>query len=213
MFVHSNLKFLRGKMGLTQAELAEQVNLNRSTVNNYENRLADPPLDIVVRFADYFGIALDSMLRIDLSSLTSGRLKSVMDGTDAFVKRNLRVVATTVGDDNIDNIELVEAKAQAGYLSGFADPEYIEQRHIPATFPESRQKVQNFPDCGRLMLPIPRIVDYRRVSRRLDNHKNGTAAVVLTLDDGLTFKIVENMIEQMGMLRLSSLNQFTNPTP
>ena len=41
--------------------------------------------------------------------------------------------------------------------------------------------------------------------------KNGTAAVVLTLDDGLTFKIVENMIEQMGMLRLSSLNPIYKP--
>ncbi|HNS29792.1 MAG: LexA family transcriptional regulator [Tenuifilaceae bacterium] len=214
MFVHSNLKFLRGKMGLTQAELAEQVNLNRSTVNNYENRLADPPLDIVVRFADYFGVALDSMLRIDLSSLSSGRLKSVMDGTDAFVKgRNLRVVATTVGDDNIDNIELVEAKAQAGYLSGFADPEYIEQLPIfRLPFLNPGRKYRTFQIVGDSMLPIP--PGSWITAEYLDDWttiKNGTAAVVLTIDDGLTFKIVENLIEQMGMLRLSSLNPIYKP--
>jgi transcriptional regulator with XRE-family HTH domain len=214
MFIHSNLKFLRGQMGITQTDLAQELKLSRSTVNNYENHLADPPLDIMLRFADYFGIALDSLLRIDLKALSKNQLRSVMEGSDAFVKgRSLRVVATTVGADNIDNIELVEAKAQAGYLNGFADPEYIEQLPVfRLPFLSTSKKYRTFQIVGDSMLPIPTgawitaefLEDWTTL-------RSGQAAVILTLDDGLTFKIVENQIESLGILRLISLNPTYKP--
>ncbi len=214
MFFHANLKFLRGKMGLTQTELANQLGLNRSSVNNYENMLAEPPLDLMIRFADFFDISLDTMLRLDLTLLTHGQLKGVMQGSDAFVKgRNLRVVATTVGDDNIDNIELVEAKAQAGYLNGYADTEYIEQLPVfRLPFLNPSRKYRTFQIVGDSMLPIP--PGSWITAEYLDDWttiKSGSAAVVLTLDDGLTFKIVENQIESRGLLRLKSLNPAYKP--
>jgi len=214
MYIHSNLKFLRGKMGLTQTELAEQLELNRSSVNNYENKLADPPLELMIRIADFFGIALDSMLRIDLAALPQSQLKSVMEGSDAFVKgRTIRVVATTVGDDNIDNIELVEAKAQAGYLNGFADPEYVEQLPVfRLPFLSPSKKYRTFQIVGDSMLPIP--PGAWITAQYLDDWttlKDGQAAVILTLDDGLTFKIIENQIESRGMLKLISLNPVYKP--
>jgi transcriptional regulator with XRE-family HTH domain len=201
-------------MGLTQTELAEQLGLNRSSVNNYENQLADPPLELMIRIADFFDVSLDSMLRIDLAALPPNQLKSVMEGSDAFVKgRNIRVVATTVGDDNIDNIELVEAKAQAGYLSGFADTEYIEQLPVfRLPFLSPTKKYRTFQIVGDSMLPIP--PGAWITAQYLDDWtllKDGQAAVVLTLDDGLTFKIIENQIESRGMLKLVSLNPAYKP--
>lgn len=214
MFFNSNLKFLRNQQGITQVELAQELGLNRSTLNNYESKLAEPPLDLMIRFADFFGVALDSFLRIDFTTLSASQLKSVMDGSDAFVKgRSLRVVATTVGDDNIDNIELVEAKAQAGYLSGFADPEYIEQLPIfRLPFLSTSKKYRTFQIVGDSMLPIP--PGAWITAEYLDDWttiKSGEAAVVLTVDDGLTFKIVDNQIEKKGLLHLISLNPVYKP--
>jgi len=111
----------------------------------------------MMRFADYFGIALDSFLRVNLETASPSQLKSILEGSDAFVKgRKLRVVATTVGADNIDNIELVEAKAQAGYLSGFADPEFIEQLPVfRLLFLSPQKKYRTFQIVGDSLLPIP----------------------------------------------------------
>ncbi|HRX68374.1 MAG TPA: helix-turn-helix domain-containing protein, partial [Tenuifilaceae bacterium] len=189
MYFSTNLRFLRNKLGLTQSDLGNQLSINRSTLNNYENKLAEPPFELMMRFADYFGIALDSFLRVNLETASPSQLKSILEGSDAFVKgRKLRVVATTVGADNIDNIELVEAKAQAGYLSGFADPEFIEQLPIfRLPFLSTQKKYRTFQIVGDSMLPIP--PGSWITAEYLDDWttiKSGDAAVILTVDDGLT---------------------------
>jgi transcriptional regulator with XRE-family HTH domain len=214
MYFHSNIKHLRSVEGKTQAELANDLGLNRSTLNNYENCLSEPTLEVMIRFADFFGISIDTLLRTDLSSLSSKQLIAIKRGGDAFVKgRSLRVVATTVGDDNIDNIELVEAKAQAGYLSGFADPEFIE--HLPIfrlPFLNPNRKYRTFQIVGDSMLPIP--IGAWITSEFVDDWttiKNGEAAIILTVDDGLAFKIVENRIDSNGTLNLVSLNPVYKP--
>jgi len=214
MYFSTNLRFLRNKLGLTQSDLGNQLSINRSTLNNYENKLAEPPFELMMRFADYFGIALDSFLRVNLETASPSQLKSILEGSDAFVKgRKLRVVATTVGADNIDNIELVEAKAQAGYLSGFADPEFIEQLPVfRLPFLSPQKKYRTFQIVGDSMLPIPS--GSWITAEYLDDWttiKSGDAAVILTVDDGLTFKIVENHIEKKGLLQLISLNPLYKP--
>ena len=214
MYFSANLKFLRNKLGITQTDLAGQLGINRSTLNNYENKLAEPPLELMMRFADFFGVALDSFLRVNFETASPNQLKSILEGSDAFVKgRALRVVATTVGNDNVDNIELVEAKAQAGYLSGFADPEFIEQLPIfRLPFLSTQKKYRTFQIVGDSMLPIP--PGSWITAEYLDDWttiKSGDAAVILTVDDGLTFKIVENHIEKKGLLHLISLNPLYKP--
>ena len=208
MYFSTNLKFLRNKLGITQADLSGQLGMNRSTLNNYENKLAEPPLELMMRFADFFGVALDSFLRVNFETASSNQLKSILEGSDAFVKgRKLRVVATTVGSDNVDNIELVEAKAQAGYLSGFADPEFIEQLPIfRLPFLSTQKKYRTFQIVGDSMLPIP---PWSWITAEyLDDWttiKSGDAAVILTCIR------LENHIENNGLLQLVSLNPLYKP--
>src|SRR3546814_6005241 len=40
---------------------------------------------------------------------------------------SVRVLSITVDGDDKENIELVPVKASAGYLNGYADPEYIAE--------------------------------------------------------------------------------------
>jgi phage repressor protein C with HTH and peptisase S24 domain len=125
----------------------------------------------------------------------------------------LRVLATTVNSENEDNIELVNEKASAGYSRGFSDPEFI--RVLPAfqlPFLPRDRKFRTFQITGDSMLPIP---DKSYVTGEFIQNwhtiRNNTPCIVVTLDDGIVFKIVENLIEQDGLLRLISLNTFYEP--
>ena len=109
---------------------------------------------------------------------------------------NLRVLATTVNNDNDENIELVAEKAKAGYATGFADPEYIKV--LPTftmPFLSHDRKYRTFQISGDSMLPIPDgsyvtgeyVIDWTYI-------RSGQPYIVLTQDDGIVFKIVDNKI-------------------
>ena len=128
MYFTSNIKFLRKRRGRTQDEVAVALNLKRSTLSGYENNVAQPGIDMLVSFSKYYNVSIDTLLTIDMTNLSESQLGELERGYDAYIKgSNLRVLTTTVGSDNIENIELVPEKAKAGYTTGYADPEYIEE--------------------------------------------------------------------------------------
>ncbi|MCF6094334.1 helix-turn-helix domain-containing protein [Microaerobacter geothermalis] len=60
------LRELRKREGLTMKQLGEKINLAESTISGYENGNRKPDMDIVERFADFFGESVDYLLgRID----------------------------------------------------------------------------------------------------------------------------------------------------
>jgi phage repressor protein C with HTH and peptisase S24 domain len=122
-------------------------------------------------------------------------------------------LATTVDNENEENIELVEEKAKAGYSTGFADPEYI--RILPTfkmPFLSKQKKYRSFQITGDSMLPIPDksyvtgeyVVDWNDIKSHLPY-------IILTLDDGVVFKVVENRIQHDRKLVLHSLNPLYDP--
>jgi len=214
MYFDSNIKLLRKRKNLTQDEVAEKLEMKRSTLSGYENRVAQPGLDMLLVFSDFYNISIDTLLKVDLSKLRETQLRLLEHGEDVFLKGgNLRVLASTVNSSNQENIELVPVKAQAGYTSGFADPEYISELEVfQLPFLSGEKKYRTFQLQGDSMLPIPEkawvtgeyVLNWKEL-------KTGEACVVLTMDDGLVFKIIENRIEQEGRLILYSLNPFYEP--
>ena len=123
------------------------------------------------------------------------------------------MLATTVDEENEENIELVEEKAKAGYTTGFADPEYI--RILPTfklPFLSKQKKYRTFQISGDSMLPIPDgsyvtgefVMDWNEI-------KNHQAYIILTREDGVVFKVVENRIRDSRKLVLHSLNPLYDP--
>ncbi|MHC1704908.1 MAG: XRE family transcriptional regulator [Tenuifilaceae bacterium] len=214
MYFHSNLKTLRKRKGLTQEDLSAELKVKRSTLNNYENKISQPTLDIQLSVSDYFGISVDILLKVDLCNFTEFQFEELEKGSDIYTKgTNLRVLTSTVGNDNEENIELVPVKAKAGYMSGYADPEYVSSLPIyRLPFLKNDRKYRTFQISGDSMLPIPDgtwvtgeyIQDWTSI-------KTGEACIVLTREDGLVFKIVENLLIEIGVLRLSSLNPLYQP--
>jgi transcriptional regulator with XRE-family HTH domain len=126
MFFSSNIKFLRKRRRRTQDDVASALGMKRPTLSGYENNVAQPNLGAMVAFSDYFGIAIDTLVKVDLTSLPESQISQLERGYDVFITGSkLRVLATTVTPENTDNIELVNEKASAGYSRSFADPEFI----------------------------------------------------------------------------------------
>lgn len=62
------LRELRNNMGLTQAELASELNLSRAAVAGYENSGKEPTFEVLIRVAKYFGVTTDYILGLKQQS-------------------------------------------------------------------------------------------------------------------------------------------------
>ena len=194
--------------------MAQALEMKRSTLSGYENGVGHPNLSALTEFSDYFGVAIDTLIKVDLESLSESQLSQLERGYDIYIKgSNLRVLTTTVDQDNEENIELVNEKARAGYAAGYADPEYI--RILPTfklPFLSKQKKYRSFQISGDSMLPIP---DGSYVTGEFiqdwSNIRNHHAYIILTRDDGMVFKVIENLIESAGKLMLHSLNPLFLP--
>lgn len=210
----SNIKFLRNRKKRTQQEAAFSLNIKRSTLSGYENSVAQPSLSMLAAFSKYYGIAIDTLIKVDLSILTQHQLYLLENGEDVFITGSkIRVLATTTDNNNNENIELVPEKAKAGYTAGFADPNFIST--LPTfqlPFLSKQKKYRTFQISGDSMLPIP---DGAFVTGEFVQNwhhlQNKHAYIILTLDDGIVFKVVENNIKENGTLMLYSLNDFYKP--
>jgi len=213
-FFSSNIKFLRRRKGWTQDDVAFALGMKRSTLSGYENRVAEPGMDVLLAFSDHYHIAVDTLLKVDLSALSESQLSQLERGADVYIRgSNLRVLATTVDASNEENIELVPERAKAGYRTGYADPEFIAR--LPSfqlPFLSSGRKYRTFQISGDSMLPIPDgawvtgeyVQDWATIV-------SGQAYIVFTFDDGIVFKIAENLLEEEHKLRLYSLNPVYEP--
>lgn len=214
LYIASNLKFLRKRKGYTQSEVAAALNLKRSTYSGYENEVAQPSLDDVVRMASFYHVSVDLLLQIDISSIGEMQLLEIERGSDPYIRGSqIRVLSTTVDSENNENIELVNEKAKAGYKTGFADPDYI--RVLPTfslPFLSKNKKYRTFQISGDSMLPIP---DKAYVTGEFVQNWNmirdRQAYILLTINDGIVFKVVENKIKTDGKLVLYSLNPLFKP--
>ncbi len=214
MLFARNIKFLRKRKNRTQDEVAEVLGMKRPTLSGYENEVAMPNIQALIQFSQYYNMAIDTLVKVDLAALTGHQLYMLEHGEDVFLKGGkLRVLATTVDRENRENIELVPEKAKAGYTRGFFDPEYIsELPRYQLPFLPGDRKYRTFQVSGDSMLPVPDgawvtgefVQDWLSLSNRV-------ACIVLTLDEGIVFKIVENQLREKGTLRLISLNTAYEP--
>lgn len=209
-----NIKLLRKRRGRTQDDVATSLNMKRSTLSGYENEIALPGIPNLIAFSEYFNVSIDTLVKVDLGKLSESKLSEIEKGYDVYVTGGkLRVLATTVDSSNDENIELVNEKAKAGYTAGFADPEFISELpvfHLP--FLSKNKKYRAFQVSGDSMLPIPDgtwvtgefITDWNLL-------ENNQAYIILTFDEGVVFKIVENNIASQKQFVLHSLNPLYEP--
>ncbi len=212
MTVNTNLKFLRKKKGFTQESLSELLGISRSKLAGYELNI-NPPLETLVKISDQLGVSIDILLREDLTSYSEYKLRELLE-TDKFLRgRKLRILSTTVDAEGRELIEVVSQRAKASYLAGFSDPEFIsELPRFSLPFLPTDKKHRVFQVDGDSMLPIPDgawivceyVDDWMAI-------KDGERYVIVTEQDGVTFKIAYNRIKAEQRLLLCSGNPIYVP--
>jgi transcriptional regulator with XRE-family HTH domain len=203
-----NIKFLRKRKGKTQEEMAADLDFKRSTLNGYENGIAEPGIDNLIKIASYFNISVDVLITSDIN------LSDLEENSELHISGdNLRILTTSVNEKNEENIELVPLKASAGYTQGYRDPEYIQA--LPTfqlPFLSKEKKYRAFQIKGDSMLPIEEgswiIAEF---VQNWNEIKDGNAYIVLTNDDGLVFKVLYKSLKSRKNILLKSLNPLYQP--
>lgn len=209
-----NLKALRKRKKYSQEELATQLGLTRSSYSGYENGVAEPNLQNLIKFGEFYKIPLDKLVKDNFDDYSEKDWEVLFDGVSSDIEgKKLRVLATTVNQNDVENIELVSEKARAGYTAGFSDPDFISV--LPTfqlPFLKKDRKYRTFPIKGDSMPPVSE--GSFVVAEYIENWnlvRDGYPYIVVTKDDGIVFKIVYNRLKDNQSFQLCSTNPFYEP--
>ncbi|WP_094572962.1 XRE family transcriptional regulator [Mucilaginibacter xinganensis] len=202
--IPSNIKFLRKKKGLTQQQFADELGIKRSLVGAYEEERADPKYDLLKKIALFFEISIDDFINEVIDEKWAPKPK----GNPA----NLRVLSISVDKDDNENIELVPLKASAGYLNGYADPEYVAK--LPKFYlPMFKQGTYRaFEIKGDSMLPLQSgTIIIGEYVENWGDVKQAETYVVISKNEGVVYKRIGNKFKDNKKLKLVSDNPVYEP--
>ncbi|WP_435262593.1 XRE family transcriptional regulator [Tenacibaculum sp. nBUS_03] len=193
--ISKNIRHLRHLRELTQEQFADEIQITRSRVSSYEEGRSEPPIETLIVISDYFKLPIDVLVKNDL---TYSKETSFID----IGKQ--RILFPIIVDSKEDNlIEIIPTEASAGYLLGYNDPEYIEQlQQIKLPFlPVGKHRA--FPIKGDSMHPMKDgSFVVASFVESIEDVKDGVSYIVVTKNDGITYKRVYNKIEENNSLLL-----------
>ena len=118
--IANNLKILRQQRNLTQENVAHWLKLNSiQQYNNYEIGNRSIPVEILSELSLLYSVSLDVIVKGDLS-------KADLKGLISIGENRILFPVFIKEDSELETIEIVSDKASAGYLTGYADPIFIE---------------------------------------------------------------------------------------
>lgn len=194
-----NLRYLRKLRGWTQEEFANKLKIKRSLVGAYEEERAEPKLEVMEQVCAIFKLSLEDFLFNDLSESAGG-------GSYLERRRQMKMVVESA------EIKFVPVKAAAGYMTGYADPEFVDELNtftLPMLAPG---QYRAFEIIGDSMLPTPSgsVIVGEKVEG-FDDLKNSNTYVVLSRNEGIAYKRVMKNNRLKDKLTLISDNPIYEP--
>lgn len=204
--IAQNIAHLRKLRGFTQEQFADELGIKKSRLGSYEENRSTPPVELLIQLADYFNLPIDILVRRNLSR----------SETESFIEVGPQRVLfpITVDEQGEDMIEVVSAEASAGYLNGYADPEYIEELPKMQLPFMPTGKYRAFPIKGDSMPPVTEgsfIVG--KFVEDLAQVKDGNTFVLITKTEGIVYKRVYRDPQDPDKLFLHSDNKVYHPYP
>lgn len=109
-----NLQFIRAQAGVTQEQLAEQLDVTRQSVSKWESGVSFPEMDTLLRICDLYNVNLDTLLR---GSVEGSRVSDTAR-YDAFMNRFALRISLSV----------------SGIIAGMGLSLLMETRHLPESW-------------------------------------------------------------------------------
>ncbi len=110
------------------------------------------------------------------------------------------------------DIPFVPVKAAAGYLAGYADPEFVDELNTFTLPMLAGGNYRAFEIIGDSMLPTPSgSVIVGEKMDNLDEVKNNTACIVISRNEGIVYKRVQKNGRTKNKLTLVSDNPVFHP--
>jgi transcriptional regulator with XRE-family HTH domain len=196
-YAGKNFRYLRKLRGWTQEEFANKLKIKRSLVGAYEEERAEPRLDVLENLCSIFKLSLDELLLKDISAAKSG---SYLDK-----RRQLKLASEA------QVIQFVPIKAAAGYLAGYADPEFVDELNtftLPMLAPGNYRA---FEIVGDSMLPTPSgsVIVGEKVEN-IEEVKNNNTYIVVSKGEGIVYKrIMKNNRSKNKLTLVSDNPQYT----
>lgn len=213
MEIGDRIKLIMEDKGYSKNALAKQIGIHPTTLNNWitgKTKADNLKLD-----------ALCDFLKINIDWLITGDGEMLLDSSesDENIKPNPNDEAKLITNPNIKMIPLVSQYAQAGYLSGFADAEYMETLpRVPFIVDhEPHGNYMSFEVRGDSMfdgssdslvegdLLMCREIDFDYWKSKLFINKWKNFVVVHRTEGVLVKKIIDHDVER-GIITLHSLN-------
>jgi transcriptional regulator with XRE-family HTH domain len=198
-----NIRHLRELKKLSQEHLAEDLKITRARLGAYEEGRNEPPIEILIKLSEYFHVAIDALVKADLRKTDLQALITI--------GQNRLLFPVIIDKKNNDQVEVVTVKASAGYLNGYADPEYMEKLPVMKLPFSSPGKHRSFPVKGDSMPPL-KTGDYvvGKFVESLGDVKTGKTYVLLTKEEGIVYKRIR-MTNNENILELISDNVAYEP--
>ena len=181
--IASNIRHLRQLKSWSQEQLADKLDITRARIGSYEEERCDPPIDILIKLSKLYHIAIDALICADLRKFDLASMIKVGE--------NRLLFPIVLDKNNNDLVEVVTVKASAGYLNGYADPEYFEKlpnMNLPFKI---IGKHRAFPIKGDSMPPLkPGCFVIGKFLESIKDIKDGSTYVLITRDEGIVYKRV-----------------------
>ena len=197
-FAGKNLRYLRKLRGWTQEEFANKLKIKRSLLGAYEEERAEPRLEVTETICNIFKLSMEEFFLKDLSAAR---------GTSYLEKRRQMKLAAEISE-----IQFVPLKAAAGYLAGYADPDFLDELNtftLPMLAPG---QYRAFEIMGDSMLPTPSgsVIVCERVDDKEDI-KNSQAYIVVSRNEGIVYKRIMKNNKAKAKITLVSDNPQYEP--
>lgn len=189
-----NLIYLRKSHHWTQSALAKKLQIARTTLGDYEREKTEPNFEMLTTLSELFGVDIDALITSPLYE--SGSALVYGEGS----KRRY------VNPDSVimHAIDLVDTKAEAGYLESFQDPEYIRDLpklympHLPAN------EYRGFEIEGDSMWPMESgtIIIGVKVEA-LESLRDQRTYIIITKRDGMVYKRIRKNQNQNSLTAIS----------
>ena len=180
-------------------------------IGSYEENRAMPKLSVLQVITQYFGITMDELTNMKLweSTKPDTNLEKRTKG------ENLRVLTTVVNNTDKELITSVPVQASAGYTTGYADKEFIDELpcfSLPLTELSKERTYRVFQIKGDSMEPVKSgsyiITEYLPNWNEIVDDET---YVVITLNEGLVYKRLYNRISNQNEIILKSDNPEYQP--